>query len=168
VDEQTHPQLAPEIEKFRAQRRGKLIHIYGMLLHSPDIADAWMQLINAVRWKTHLSPRLREIIIIRVAVLNKVEYVINVHRSTFAAADGVSHEECDALLNEDVGGGFSDSERAVIALTDAMTVSIDVDRRTFDEARRYFDEQQIVELTVLIGAYNMHTRVVCALEIDPE
>ena len=29
-------------------------------------------------------------------------------------------------------------------------------------------ERQIVELSVLIGLYNMHTRVFTALKIDPE
>jgi alkylhydroperoxidase family enzyme len=34
--------------------------------------------------------------------------------------------------------------------------------------RRHFSERQAVELTVLIGTYNMHTRVLGALQIDPE
>jgi len=32
----------------------------------------------------------------------------------------------------------------------------------------HYGEQQLVELTVLVGAYNMHTRVLKALHIDPE
>ena len=38
----------------------------------------------------------------------------------------------------------------------------------FATLRDHFNEKQIVELTVLIGTYNMHTRVLQALEIDPE
>jgi alkylhydroperoxidase family enzyme len=34
--------------------------------------------------------------------------------------------------------------------------------------RAHFNERQIVELSVLIGLYNMHTRVFTALGIDPE
>ena len=38
----------------------------------------------------------------------------------------------------------------------------------FTTLRDHFNEKQIVELTVLIGTYNMHTRVLQALEIDAE
>ena len=38
----------------------------------------------------------------------------------------------------------------------------------FDELRQHFNERQIVELTVLVGTYNMHTRMCQALKIDPQ
>ena len=38
----------------------------------------------------------------------------------------------------------------------------------FAEVRRHFDTRQIVELTVLIGTYNMNARVLQALELDLE
>jgi alkylhydroperoxidase family enzyme len=93
VQESTHPELAPVIKTIREQRRGKLIPVYGLLLHSPDMAQAWMGFINAVRWENTLSARLREIVILRVAVLNDAAYVIDVHRQHFAAADGLSIAE---------------------------------------------------------------------------
>jgi alkylhydroperoxidase family enzyme len=34
--------------------------------------------------------------------------------------------------------------------------------------KRHFDDRQIVELTVLIGSYNMNARVLRALELDLE
>ena len=49
-----------------------------------------------------------------------------------------------------------------------MTVDVQVPDAVFAEARRHFNERQVVELVVLIGTYNMHTRVLAALEIDPE
>ena len=49
-----------------------------------------------------------------------------------------------------------------------MTRDIDVPDAVFAELRKHFNERQIVELTVLIGTYNMHTRVGQALQIDPE
>jgi 4-carboxymuconolactone decarboxylase len=43
-----------------------------------------------------------------------------------------------------------------------------VPEAVFEEVRRHFTERQIVELTVLTGAYNMHTRMCRALHIDPQ
>ena len=45
---------------------------------------------------------------------------------------------------------------------------IQVPDAIFDGLRPYFTEQQIVELSVLIGTYNMHTRVLQALDIPLE
>lgn len=169
VDEQSHPELTGVIEKIRSQRRGKLIPVYGLLLHSPDVAQAWMELLNAVRWKTALSPRLREIVILRVAALNQASYVIDVHRQHFAQADGLTHQECELLLRtEEPATLFSDLERGAVDYVDQLTRSACVSEATFKKLRAHLDERQIVELSVLVGTYNMHTRVLNALQIDPE
>jgi len=38
----------------------------------------------------------------------------------------------------------------------------------FKGLRAHFSERAVVELTVLVAAYNMHTRVLKALDIDAE
>lgn len=169
VQESTHPELAPVIKSIREQRRGKLIPVYGLLLHSPDLAQAWMGFINAVRWKNTLSSRLREIVILRVAVLNNAAYVIDVHRQHFAAADGLTNAECDALLAAEIRDStFSALELSVIDYVDALTLTSQVPDIVFEQVKHSFDERQLLELSVIIGAYNMHTRVLNALKVDPE
>ena len=74
----------------------------------------------------------------------------------------------DALADWRVTSLFSERERAALAFTDAMTRHIRVPDDVFADVRRHFDERQIVELSVLIGAYNMHTRVQEALKLDLE
>jgi hypothetical protein len=71
IQEQEHPELAETIERFRAGRRGRLINIYRMLLNAPPLAESWFNHSNAVRWKTTLDGRLREIVIIRMGHLAK-------------------------------------------------------------------------------------------------
>ena len=70
VDDASNPDVADLVKRISAGRRGNLINIYRLLLHSPPLAATWFDHINAVRWKTQLSGRLREILIIRVAVIN--------------------------------------------------------------------------------------------------
>src|SRR6266567_1371465 len=127
IQEQDHPEFAEMIEKFRAGRRGKLINIYRMLLNAPPLAESWFNHSNTVRWKTTLSGRLREIVIIRMGHLTKSQYVLRQHVPSLALADEV-----------------------------------------FAQLKRHFDARQIVELTVLVGTYNMNARVLTALELDLE
>jgi alkylhydroperoxidase family enzyme len=76
--------------------------------------------------------------------------------------------ECDALKDWRASGSFSEKERAVLAYADAMTHDVSVPDAVFADIRRHFSERELVELTVLIGTYNMHNRVMQALAIDLE
>ena len=38
----------------------------------------------------------------------------------------------------------------------------------FAEVKRHFNDREVVELTVLIGTYNMNARVLQALQLDLE
>jgi alkylhydroperoxidase family enzyme len=49
-----------------------------------------------------------------------------------------------------------------------MTRDIVVPDDVFGKVKEHFDDRQIVELTVLIGSYNMNARVMQALRLDLE
>jgi alkylhydroperoxidase family enzyme len=168
IDEREHPELATPIAALKKGRRGALINVYRLLLHSPDIAMGWFELLNAVRFKTQISDRIREIVIIRIAILNGVDYVVKQHVPSMALDAGLTLSECDALLDWRVTALFNGIERAVLAYTDEMTLHVHVSDEVYAAVARVFDERSVVELTVLVGAYAMHTRVLAALRIDAE
>jgi alkylhydroperoxidase family enzyme len=168
VQEHDHPELADLIAKIRAGRRGTLINVYKLLLHTPPLAACWLDFVGTARFETELDGRLREIVIIRVAYLNRTTYVVKQHVPELSAKEGLSQAECDALADWRDSALFSARERAALAFTDAMTRDIAVPDAVFDGLRPHFNERQIVELAVLAGLYNMHTRVFTALGIDPE
>ena len=168
IQPEERPEQAALIDRIRKGRRGTVINVYKSLLHSPDIASVWLDLVNVVRWKVDLEGRLREIVIVRVGYLNRCAYVVKQHVPELTAPEGLSREECDALADWRASPFFSARERAALAYADAVTRDVDVPDAVFAELRKHFNERQIVELTVLIGTYNMHTRVGQALQIDPE
>jgi 4-carboxymuconolactone decarboxylase len=168
IQEQDHPELADVMEKYRAGRRGKLINIYRMLLNAPPLAESWFNHSNTIRWKTTLGGRLREIVIIRMGHLTRSDYVLRQHVPGLALADGLTLEECDALKDWRASTFFSEAERAALAYADTMTRDIAVPDAVFAEVERHFNARAIVELTVLVGSYNMNARVVQALQLDLE
>jgi len=168
VEERDHPELVESIAKIKGARGGRLINIYRLMLHSPALANAWFDLNQAVRYGTEIDGQSRELAVIRVAVLNDVEYVQRAHGPAYALKEGLTPEQVTALANWQASNLFSDQQRALLAYTDAMTREIDVADAVFAEVRKYFTERQTVELTMLIGAYNMLTRFLKALKVDPE
>ena len=168
IDESHHPELAESIAKIKGARGGRLINIYRLMLHSPALADAWFDLNQAVRYGTEIDGQCRELAVIRVAILNEVEYVQRAHGPAYALKEGLTPEQVNALANWQPSKLFDERQRALLAYADAMTREIDVPNTVFAELRNHFSERQIVELTMLIGAYNMLTRFLKALRVDPE
>ena len=167
VEEKDHPEISAEIAKIKG-KRGGLLNIYKLLLHSPAVAMTWFEHIGAIRWQTILSPRLREIAIVRIAHAARYAYALNQHVPHIAVPDGVSLEECDALKDWRASGKFSDAERAALAYVDAMIAGPEVPDDVFAALRKHYGEREVVELTVLVATYIMHNRVFTALKVDVE
>jgi len=159
--------LAPFIARVKTER-GKLINLYRVLMNSPAVAAGWLDFNTVVRYKTTLDAALREMIILRVSLLNGAEYQARIHGASHALQAGLTAEQITALDQWQDCALFSPAQRAALAWTDAMTRDIEVPDALHTELKRHFDDQAIVEITVLAGAYNMHTRVARALRIEPE
>jgi len=168
IDENDAVEHNDLIQKIKGARGGRLINIYRLMMHSPSLANAWFDLNQAVRYGTEIDGRSREIAVIRVAVLNKVEYVLRAHGPAYALKEGLTPAQVEALADWRPSDLFSGKQRALLAYTDAITREIDVPDAVFDEVRTHFTERQTVELTLLISAYNMLTRFLKALKVDPE
>jgi alkylhydroperoxidase family enzyme len=168
IDEKDAVEHSELVRKIKGARGGRLINIYRLMMHNPSLASAWFDLNQAVRYSTEIDGQSREIAVIRVAVLNDVEYVLRAHGPAYALKEGLTPSQVEALVDWRTSALFSGKQRALLAYTDAMTREIDVPEAVFDEVRTHFTERQTVELTLLIGAYNMLTRFLKALKVDPE
>ena len=168
IDEHTGPDVAAIAAKIRGKRGGRLLNLYRALLHAPELASAWIDFNNAVRYQTGLGDRVRELIIMRVAALTGCAYVWRVHQTQYAGPAGVTPREVEALRDWRRSGLFGAADSALLAYTDAMTRDVTVADDVFKSLREHYSERDVVEITVLVAAYNMHTRVLKALDIDAE
>ncbi|KAF3037269.1 hypothetical protein E8E12_008150 [Didymella heteroderae] len=153
------------------QRRGEkgLIALDRTLLHSPPVADGWNSFLGAIRTKTSLPTSIRETAIARVAVLNKAWYEWESHSPILRAAEGVTSEHVDAVLHSpprQVHKGIQDDKHAaVLSYTDAMTLDVSVPDGIFAELKTHFSDQEVVEVTSTIAAYNCVSRFLVALDV---
>ena len=159
----TRPELA-RIEAGIAAERGRVSPLYQVLLNSPPIAQGWEQLLTAVRNRSSLPADIRELVILRVAVLNRARYEFDAH-VPHAQAAGVSDAHIEALRIEPLASLFTGRERDVLQLTDTMTRDIEVPAALFELVQAHFDAQEMIDLTVTIAAYNMVSRFLVALQI---
>ena len=168
IEEKEHPELSDLITKIRGARGGRLINIYRLMLHSPALAGTWFDLNQTVRYGTEIDGQCRELAVIRVAILNNVEYVVRAHGPAYALKEGLTPAQVEALADWSSSNLFTAKQRALLAYADAMTRDTDVPDAVFADVQKHFSDRQTVELTMLIGAYNMLTRFLNALKVDPE
>lgn len=163
-DEDPAPQEL--ISAMRARRPNhELIGIDRVLLKSFPLATGWNELLRRVRQEFSLSLQLRELIMLRVAVLNRADFEWGVHLPAYLDAGGTV-EKTNAIKNlqipEDV---FTQEELALIKLTDQSTLRVEVDEEVISEVKAIFGETQAVEAVATVAAYNMVSRFLVALAV---
>lgn len=163
----TQPEISPLVSQIEAER-GSVIHLYQMLLHSPAVTQGWLAHLTGIRLNSQVPGDLRELIIMRVAILNRAPYEADQH-APIALKEGVSQAQLDALANwQDAKDLFSEQERAVLAYTDEMTLNIQVPPAVFQAVEQLFSEQLVVEITATVASYNMVSRFLEALQIHTD
>ncbi len=166
----TRPELAAQ-EAAIAAVRGRVSPLYQVLLNSPAVAHGWEQMLSAIRNHNSLSAALRELVILRVAVLNSAPYEFEAHRPIALAAGvstaAIARIQIDSPLAVPSGNqtDLSAAEHVAIRLTDAMTRNIVVPDALYSEVQQYFTAQNQLDLVATIAAYNMVSRLLEALEI---
>ncbi|KAJ3041552.1 hypothetical protein HDV00_009028 [Rhizophlyctis rosea] len=134
-----------------------LLELDRTLLHAPPIADGWNSFYGAIRTRTSIPADIRELIICRVAVLNKAWYEWDQH-APLAVETGVGRDVLEGVVKRDVVfdvGGRPEEWRglvdervwAVLCFTDEMTRNVRVRDETFEVLKRLFSEREVVEIT---------------------
>ncbi|QHE84324.1 carboxymuconolactone decarboxylase family protein [Hydrogenophaga sp. BPS33] len=161
----TRPELAAQEARIAAAR-GRVSPLYQVLLNSPPIAHGWEQMLSAVRNHSSLSAAVRELVILRVAVLNRAPYEFDAH-VPHAQAAGVSQAAIDATRRVPmaVDSPWRDDERVALELADAMTRDVEVPDALFARVEALFQGQQLLDLVATVAAYNMVSRLLVALRV---
>ncbi|KAH5788110.1 hypothetical protein HBI88_198600 [Parastagonospora nodorum] len=166
----TSPEDQAVEQRVRARRGEKgLIALDKTLLHAPPVADGWNSFLGAIRTKTSLSTSVRETAICRVAVLNKAWYEWESHSPILKSGEGITDAHVSAVLESaphKVNDGIqSEALAAVLTYTDAMTLNVTVPDEVFAKLKNHHSEQEVVEITATVAAYNCVSRFLVALDV---
>jgi alkylhydroperoxidase family enzyme len=146
-----HQAFVDELVKSRGPHGLSVLDL--AVLHSPDYARGFMQFFGAVRWKTTLPADVHELAMCRVGALNGAAFEW-MHHAPLLSKAGVSREGMETVRTTPTGkrgkdgeGGLNAKLWAVMRYVDDMTKSIQVRDEVFEDIKRLFNNQQIVELS---------------------
>ena len=167
LDREDLPELERDIFDDLLNQRGSIGNIFRIVAHSPLLLRRMLYFSDGLRNRTKLDPRLRELAIMTVGRLTDCEYEYT-HHQAFAKRVGVRPEQVERLADWETDSAFNAQERAVIRYATEMTQQVRITDATFDALRDFFDEEQIVELSLNTAFYNMVVRFLHATQVDLE
>jgi len=145
----------------------RVLNLYRVVAHSPQVCRGFLLLGNAILFKGDLSPKLRELAILRVGHITGANYAWTQHVS-IATRVGVAQTQIDGIGGWAESKAFDDRERAVLRYTDEVTQNVRASEGAFLALREFLSEKETVELTIVIGYYNMVSRVLESLQVELE
>jgi alkylhydroperoxidase family enzyme len=143
-----------------------VLNVFKTVAHNPRLLRAWMRMgtVLLAPGGITLSPRLREIAILRIAQQCGSEYEF-AHHIPIAEGVGLSEAEISALQDFAESPHFSELERAVIRYTDALAAMSAGAPDLARELKRWLSDRELVELSFCIGHWGMVARVLVPLEV---
>jgi alkylhydroperoxidase family enzyme len=139
------------------------------MMRHPALAGPFL-VYNAVLLNTPtLEPRLRELMILRVAwrTRSRYEWVQHVR---IAAACGIAAQEADAIGRHGHAAGWTPLEADLLAATDQLLDGYRIDDATWARLADHLDERQLIEVAFVVGTYTGLAMAFnsLGLELDPE
>ena len=126
---------------------------------APETVKAMMALEDHLV-KSGIEISLYHLVKTRASQINGCAYCIHMHTRD-ARAHGETEERLYLLDAWRESPLYSDRERAALAWTESLTLIAETRAPddVFDEVKKHFSDDEIVKLTVLIGAINAWNRV---------
>jgi len=138
-----------------ASGAGGLAGPFNAMLYAPPVGHALQELGAAIRFRTGLAPRIREMAILVVAQAWDSAYERASHEPIGREA-GLTDSEIEALRAGDDPGFADKQEQVAYSVVRALTgpgPSADLDDQEYDTAVAVLGERALVELSTLVGYY---------------
>jgi AhpD family alkylhydroperoxidase len=139
--------------------------VSAILARRPEVAKAFGALQSTLRTTGTLPPRLVELIRLRIAYHNQCRSCMSI-RYQSAIDDGVTEETVCSLERPAEATDLSAAERSALHFADlAATNHLAIDDAVYDELRRHFTEDELVELGVHCAMMVGFGRVVATWDV---
>jgi AhpD family alkylhydroperoxidase len=138
----------------RRDDRPKGLNALGTLARHPALTSAFHTFNGHVQFATTLSPRQRELLVLRVASLRGCKYEWAQH-VVLAGDAGMSSDEIARIAKGPEAPGWSTLERAMLAAADELVGDAMVTEATWAVLASELDEQQLMDLVFTVGSYEV-------------
>ena len=157
------PEAAQIYDALLAQR-GVVPNMFKVLAHNPAIAQGVAGFLKPLLSDSALSGWYKELIAVRISILNQSEYAIRAHAAS-AKMKGASEEKIAAVKDFEAGP-YTEKEKQGFRLADRLHQGgRNVSDAAYAELQQHFAEKEIIELFLTAAAFEMFPRFIDGLHI---
>ena len=161
-------EVSPEIANVYdalEKARGVVPNMFKTLAHTPTLALATAGYLKALLSDGALAGWYKELIAIRMSVLNGSEYAVSAHALS-ARQKGASEDQIAAVKSDFEQGPFTQTEKLGLRCAEKIHRSgRDLDDASFVELKNAYNDAQIVELIATAAVFEFFPRFVDGLRI---
>jgi alkylhydroperoxidase family enzyme len=146
-------------------RSGRIDNVFRTMVRHPDLMRRWLPLVNHVLFKSSLSAREREILILRTGWLCRSRYEWAQH-IVAARRLGFSDLDIEAIA---AGAGLSSAEDILLRAADQLHSASGIDQQVWELLSRYYEQQQLMDIVFTVGQYTLVAMALNSfgVELDP-
>ncbi len=140
------------------------VNIFRVMAHAPEAARGFSSCGSRLLGETKLDDKLRELVIDAISVKLDCPYEWS-HHGKWALDVGATPEELEALKTRD-HDALGPRERLVVEYANKVEDNAVTQAHIDALEQAGFDEQEIVELTLVAGFYGMTARFINAMDVE--
>lgn len=136
---------------------GSTLNIFGTLAHHPNLLRRWMVFAGHVLSKSTLTPRDRELAILRVGVVCDARYEFAQHYVIGLRSD-ITADEIELIRvgpDNDGWSSFSDKDVAILRAADELHRDSKIGDATWTTLSAHLSTEQLLDLVFAIGNYHL-------------
>lgn len=147
--------------------RPDTLNVLKLIANAPNIFDGWAQHTGELFKSPTFTPRMREVIILRVGHLQDSPYELAQH-VIFGRSAGLTDRQIDALQDKaDLdAAGFSDDERTVIDTVTELCTTRRLSEDSFATAHALLGDEALTELLMIVSCYYGLALVLNAVDLE--
>lgn len=145
--------------------RPKGLNVLGTLAHHPALTRAFHTFNGHVLFASTLSPRQRELLVLRVATVRHAEYEWRQH-AVLARDAGLGDDEIARVAAGPDAPGWPPLDAAMLRAVDELVADAAIADATWETLAGELDDQQLMDLVFTVGAYDLLAMVLCSFRVE--
>lgn len=147
--------------------RPDTLDVLRLIANAPNVFEEWAQMAGRLFDSPTFTPRMREVIILRVAHLQDSPYELAQH-VIFARKAGLTDQQIDALQDKaDLdAAGFESGERLVIDTVTELCTTRRLSDGSFAQAHALLGDEALTEMLMIVSCYYGLALVLNAVDLD--
>ncbi len=134
--------------------KGTIFNVIGTMTRYRKLRLKWILMASHVTYDSSLPPRDKEILILRIAWLCKAKYEWD-HHVVVGKRVGLSNDEINQIKIGPEAQDWNHFDATLLRAVDELYTNTFMSEKTWNELIVHYTVNQVMDVTFVVGAYNM-------------